>query len=445
MRTYPLFFILTKSFNMIRAGSTEATVSSTTEMASDISVSDPINPKELIDYEIVDKEITDEKEAFDIILKLSGYEWSVEEYLKEKGYKNYKAEDWTSILLDRNYYKVNNVISDYLVQNYEWKWAYIKVKGHTVYWQVRVRQHKSMLNTPYGKIEVPLLSVNDIPMMFPIKYLLTPEERETYELYNDRPRSYDQMELEKKIISDLILYSQQWPKKDMEDVKELFEKIKRECETIWTITKISFRNQIFRLEFWWRYLTDTDGRIEPQVAPPFSLDINFRDKTITCSGRHPHNLHPDPCLGWVLTDLRDKCFASKDIYGLVMGMVEFGNSWTSSDAANWDRDTSALLREEIRRGNYNWTSLKAVWIPLIDIYKTAMRTGSYDFFLGYENLRDWFINEFDNEEFVNQIKDALYEKYGTNDNFNSLLRAMYIDYKHDNGLYEQMKTKYLPE
>ena len=64
------------------------------------------------------------------------------------------------------------------------------------------------MNTPYGKVLCPLMTVESVPAFFPVSKLLSREQVQTYELYNNKTEDFDKREMEKKIMSDLIAYSQ---------------------------------------------------------------------------------------------------------------------------------------------------------------------------------------------------------------------------------------------
>jgi hypothetical protein len=65
-----------------------------------------------------------------------------------------------------------------------------------------------MLETPYGRIVMPIVCVDSTPMFFKKSGLLTPDQVEVYELYHNKTEDFDRLEMEKKIMADLILYSQ---------------------------------------------------------------------------------------------------------------------------------------------------------------------------------------------------------------------------------------------
>lgn len=64
------------------------------------------------------------------------------------------------------------------------------------------------MNTPYGKVLCPLITVESVPVFFPMDKLLSGSQVATYELYNNKKEDFDKREMEKKIMSDLIAYSQ---------------------------------------------------------------------------------------------------------------------------------------------------------------------------------------------------------------------------------------------
>jgi hypothetical protein len=120
-----------------------------------------------------------------------------------------------------------------------------------LYGPVDIKRYVRKLATPYGYITIPIITVDNTAVLFDSHWCLTDGEKSTYELYNNKTYDYDAMELEKKIMSDLILYST-LGQKDMEQSKGIFEKIKKECENTGVLKKITFKDGIFTLDFDWR-------------------------------------------------------------------------------------------------------------------------------------------------------------------------------------------------
>lgn len=321
---------------MRKADGTEATLTKhSVEMESDLKGWKPLEPKDLVDWEPNEKEISDTMETVKVILKLSEINDDPEDWFEKQWFEIVRKKDWTAYLVN-DLGMDRDIVKRCLSILYWGKYAYLKKDNFELYWPVEIKRYQRRLATPLGYITIPIITVNNTPVFFNSKWCLSEEERNCYELYNNKTIDYDRMELEKKIMWDLILYSQLWTK-SVDDSKTLFDKIKKECEQVWTLKKISFNNWVFTLDFDWRMWFDTAKHQPPMVFPPFTITIDFVRKQLWLRGRHPHRYNWGFCLGGALTDIKDKCFKEKDIYGLVMGMIQFAWEWNSSDVGHSDR------------------------------------------------------------------------------------------------------------
>ena len=407
---------------MKKKWTTELTVKKNkTKMTSEIEAGKPLEPKEVKDYECPDIEIDSPKETLEAILKLSGEDKSIEDWLKEKNYTIWSDSDWNQIILDSNQQIIRDIVYEYLYNTYSWRYAYLKKGNQELYWQVSIRNYKSILNSPYGRIHMPLLMVDSTPVFFDKKWLLTEEEKNCYELYNNKDTLFDQMELEKKIMHDLILYTTN-SNKTLEQSKDLFERIKEQCETVGTIDKIEFKNWVMRIYFGWRLAKDSSWKYGWLPLPPFDISIDFINKSIICNWEHPHNMHPSPCLWGELTRIKDSCFRDKDIYWLTMGMIEFGNSWTSTDADHTAREPGACIRNFIVHSDslQSWEWLSNLPIDLKDIIKTVSRYDS-SFFAWKNCYATWLSEWLENEENWNAVKQFCW-----NDWLRNMLYTLYV-------------------
>lgn len=345
---------------MRKADGTEANLTRhSVEMEADLKGWKPLEPKDLVDREPNEKVITDAMETVKVILSLSDIEEEPEEWFEKQWYDLVKKKDGTVVLLNTNQ---NQIITDIVKKVvdilYYWKRAFLRKGEFELYWQVDVKRYVRELDTPLGKITIPVITVWDTPVFFNSKWCLSEWERSTYELYNNKEYDYDKMELEKKIMSDLILYSQTGVKA-MDDSKSIFNRIKEECDKMWVLKKIAFKDWIFTLDFDWRIWFDTAQKQKPMVFPPFTITIDFMRKNLWLRWWHPHRWNGWFCLGWALTQIKDQCFKNKDIYGLVMWMVQFGNEWNSSDVGHSDRHPwNCIIR------TYNDTGFDLEWLPV---------------------------------------------------------------------------------
>lgn len=416
-----------------RRNSTEAVVKKTA-LETNIKVGEPLEPEKVIEYECPDKEITDPIEAFWYVLQIAGDWRSTEEYFKEKGLAVWTNKEWNTLVMTSSWRICNNIIREYLEDNYLWQWAYLKKWDRELYWRVDMRPYDSLMKSPYWKIHMPLITVNSVPVFFPKNKLLTREQVNTYELYNWKSEDFDKSELEKKIMADLIRYSQLWVK-EVKDAKAIFDRIQKECEKIWTVKRLTFNDWMFVIEFDWRLAVDSSWHYKPMVLPPFKIKIDFRQKTVSWEWEHPHNLHPDLCMWWELTRLKDRCFKERDIGWLVLWLVQFWNQWTSTDAWWTDRCASYCLQHWLLDTSIDKDYIMDLPVRLSDIIYTLDDTGNEDFFLQKNTSRQWFTEMLDNEWFVKELLEKISK--------DSVLRIFSVAYSNDSAKFEEMKEKYL--
>lgn len=392
---------------MRRADSTEAVlkkeVIAKPEMKSDIAAWQPLTPKDVIDYEETGLEINDPIEALGVLLKVNEVEESAEEWLKKQWIKIYSWEDWEKIFIDSNWLVIKDIIRWTVNQKYWGKTVFLKKGDFEIYWDIVVRPFNQMLSTRYGRISCPLTTVNWTAVLCKWDNCLTQKQKETYELYNNKEAEYSRMDLEKKIMGDLIAYAQLWVK-PIEETKSLFDKIEQECKRVGSIKKIEFKNQVFKIHFDWRYVTDSAWNVEPLVLPPFTLIIDFAHKTLSWEWYHPHRMGwGNLCLWWELTKIKDVCFQDKDIYGLVMAMVQFWNTWNSSDVgATWERHPWYQIINYLRNNHVN---IEEIPIAFIDIYRTVSKISSTWFIDG--DYSTFFRQQLRNKDFVEAISKFL--------------------------------------
>ena len=386
---------------MRKADGTEATLTKhSVEMESDIKEWKPLEPKDLVDYEPGEKEITDAMETVKVILKLSDIDTEPEEWFENQWYEVLRKKDWTVYITDWNGMGIDKDIVRRCLQLLYWgKYAYLKKWDFELYWPVDIKRYQRRLATPLGYITIPIITVNNTPVFFNSKWCLTDWEKTTYELYNNKSQDYDRMELEKKIMWDLILYSQIWTK-TMDDSKALFEKIKKECENTGVLKRIAFDNWVFTLDFDWRIWFDTAKNQKPMVFPPFTITIDFVRKQLWLRGRHPHRYNWGFCLGWVLTDIKDRCFKEKDIYWLVMGMIQFAWEWNSSDVGHSDRHPWNCIIRTFQDNGY--TDIRELPVSAWEILLTLIEY-SYTYLLDNVDLREVLKEQLLNNEWFRKL------------------------------------------
>lgn len=380
---------------MRKKNSTEATVEKV-ELKTELDWLKPIEPKDVIDYTVDEtaEPIKDQLEVLKILLKLNDYKGWVNKFLQGKKYqvltdgdgKNYFFREWRL---------VNDIVYDIVNLMYGWKSAYVKRWDYVLYGDIEVRPYKIVVCTKYGNIELPALTVDGTTIYFKWNDCLSRDEMEAYKMYNQKTEDYNKLELEKKIMADLISYTQLGTK-SIEDCGELVSRIKSSLESLGTVEYCGWKNGVMELKFPMRMGTDNDGEYHPMVLAPLTIWIDFRNRNIRMDGEHPHNLWGSPCLWWALSRLKDECFREKDIYGLVIGMAQFWNSFTSTDCGHWDRDPSKKLIRYLSNFSFD-TILSWDKVPFVEIFRTV---AFYDI--------NWFTYRY--PEFVEKCKDFEFVK-----------------------------------
>lgn len=371
---------------MRRKNSTEATVEKV-QLTTELDGLKPIEPKDVIDYEVDDtaEPIKDPMEVLKILLKLNDYKWGIKKFLQWRKYQVLTDEDGKSYFF-KDGHIVDDIILDVIQLMYGWKSAYIKRWDYVLYGDVNIRPYKITVCTKFGNIELPALSVDWTTIYFKRNDCLTPDEMEAYRMYNQKSEDFNKLELEKKIMADLITYSQLWTK-TLEDCSELIERIKTSLESIWTVKYCGWRNWVMTLDFPLRMGTDNSWVYHPMVLAPLSIYIDFKNRSIRMDWNHPHNIGGSPCLGWTLSRLKDECFREKDIYGLVVGMAQFGNSFTSEDCGHNDRDPSKQLIRYLNGYNLN-SILEWKEVPFEEIFRTVAFYDVNRFTFHYEEFKE---------------------------------------------------------
>lgn len=416
---------------MKRKNSTEAIVGKV-QLTTELDGLKPIEPKDVIDYEVDDtaEAIKDPMEVLKILLKLNDYKWWVKKFLQGKKYQVLTDEDGKNYFL-KDGRIVDDIIHDVILLMYGWKSAYIKRWDYVLFGEVNIRPYKITVCTKFGNLELPALSVDGTTIYFKWNDCLSNDELEAYRLYNQKTEDFNKMELEKKIMADLMAYTQLGTK-TLDGCTELIHKIKTGLEALWSVEYCGWKNGIMTLKFPLRMGTDNSGVYHPMVLAPLEISIDFKNRNVSTQGYHPHNIGGSPCLGWALSRLRDECFREKDIYGLVMGMAQFWNSFTSDDCGHTDRDPSKQLIRYL--GGYDFEQIIS-WkdVPFEEIFRTVSFYDANRFvyrFAGFrERCKDW--------DFIKPLLDVL-----SKDNQKRFLRA--LGYTTDE-IIDIIKEQRLPE
>ena len=104
-------------------------------------------------------------------------------------------------------------------------------------------------------------------------------------------------------------------------------------------------------------------------------------------------------MGWTLSDMVNTCLNEKSMKWLVECMVQFANSYTSSDCGlqNDDRSPAGCLKRYCYEASCRWDEVDYANLPVRfeDIMKTAIKYWNRpreSFWNGFKNsLRDYFL------------------------------------------------------
>lgn len=374
-----------------------------------------VKPKEIEDFECPDITITDEVEKIGVLLKLNWIEEEPLKWLKDTRWiGKITNATWDDVYyIEQSQVIIPDIIRWLFEQLYYNHYAYLKKWPMLICWPCELQgEWEIEYETPYGKMELPILSVEWKILLFPRKFLMTDDEKNVFELSKINQDSFDdRWELEKEIISKIIAYTTS-EKKSLSNIKETFDKIKEESEKIWGVERIVFTWSDLKIHFNPRMIVDSQGKYPNWVAPSFAIRVNVLDRTIEWEWLHPHLMtNWSLCMWWELTALRDRCFKNKDIYGLVMWLIQFWNTWNSRDAA-WDsrRNLGSQLITAFNQqtDNANTKVQYAIdlnvkyWISFSDIFLTTCFS---DYLKLFDTIRSYFLEQLQREESLRDLYD----------------------------------------
>lgn len=282
---------------------------------------------------------------------------------------NARLEDWFGLC-----YK-------FLSRNYHRRWAYIKVGDREIYGQVSVSDRRFHMKTSIGTLVMPAIYVSDTVsgenkyVFFPMSALLSESEQALFELYRTTSAPEDTTQLEMQIMRLVEQLSLAKNKRaSVIETNGQFAEIEEMCRTSGVIEKLYVQDWKLVLQFCWRTVMDTDWERNAMVLPPFQLLIDLRNYTVRGNRcYHPHIMGDySLCMGWRLTDLVQKCITDRDLKTLVGGMIDFGNSWTSSDAWESDREPWDCIYRYCRDNTVDWANVP---ISKEDILDTISERG----------------------------------------------------------------------
>lgn len=328
-----------------------------------------------------DTVIEDWFEVFKILVELSEIGKTPEEVMSELWVRPYKDENGEFVFVKWDEaFDGFMLCYQFLCRFYNNKRAFIKVGDREIYWVVRVDMRKFRMKTSKGILVMPAVSVESSwteksSIFFPMKALLEDWEQGLINLYNwYRVPTNERDEIEKQIMALLEkLAMTSWPKTILETNK-IWEEIENLCKNAWTIKKVDVANWKLTLYFNWRLATDTDWNEEPKVLPPFNLVIDLGNFTVRGQERrHPHALGWNSLCMWAtLTDLVQNCVRNRDLCSLVAWMIQFWNSWTSSDVWTWDRHPAECIIRYVNSNGWNEWELEGTWITRENIANTII-------------------------------------------------------------------------
>lgn len=341
--------------------------------------------------------------VFEKLVELSWINRTTDEVIADLGLEKMTNQNWEVKFWDWN----QNTMWDwfglcykFLFSNYHRRWAYIKVWEKEIYGQVNVDSRRFHMKTSAWILSMPSITVSDQfsgenkNVFFPLCALLTEWEQALFELYRSANVSEDTAQLEMQImrlLEQLVVANNK--KATISESNAQFADIEAMCKNCWTIKKLFVEDGKLVLEFDWRTAMDSDGDINWMVLPPVKLLIDLRNFSVRGNRcRHPHVMWDYTlCMGWTLTDLVQNCVTKRDLKTLVWGMIEFGNSWTSTDAGDSDRNPAKCIMRYV----------SDMWAPdwnALPVSAERIKQTLEEFWYEVEELGNSFANLFHNEE-----------------------------------------------
>lgn len=308
--------------------------------------------------------------VFEKLVKLSGINKTVDEVISDLWVMRVTKQDGEEMYWDSQ----NNEMLDwfslcykFLMRNYRRRRAYIKFWDKEIYWQVEVTSRRFQMATSEWVLIMPAVSVSDVfsneskYVFFPMTALLSEDEQALFELYRTTRATPDEaVQIERdimRLLEKLVVAKNQ--KKTINETNWQFAEIEQMCKDSWTIRKLSCQDWKLVLDFDWRKVMDTDWEHPWMVLPPLEIIIDLRNLTVRGNRcYHPHVMWDySLCMGWTLTDLVQKCIRERDLKTLVGGMIDFGNSWTSSDAGDSDRHPASCIKRYYDNNDIDWSTV----------------------------------------------------------------------------------------
>lgn len=341
--------------------------------------------------------------VFESLVKMSWIDRTPDQVVEDLNLEKMTNQDWEVKFWDWNH---NNLLDrfwlsrKFLFNNYQGRWAYIKVGEKEIYGQVNVDDRRVKMKTPEWILTMPSITVSDQfsgenkSVFFPVSALLTESEQALFELYRHVNVNEDVAQLEMQIMRLLEqLAVANGKNATISETNTQLADIETMCKNCGTIKKLCVEDWKLVLEFDWRIAMDSDGNTNWMVLPPVKILIDLRSFTVRWNRTfHPHVMSDYTlCMGGRLTELVQDCITKRDLKTLVGGMIEFWNSRTSSDAGESDRHPAGcIVRYNRDMWPIDWTNLP---VSIDDIKRTMENR-----WRGIEELGPDFVDLFHNEE-----------------------------------------------
>ena len=345
----------------MRENGTQQRVRTRTQFESNLPKGWQVEPVPVM-VEQNDRIVDDPYDVFKALVELSGIGKTPEQLLRELDIQKLTDDEWNvKWFANRtmSWLEWIDLAYRFLVAYYDNHYAFIKMGDREIYGQCRVenRGHYKMptrlwtLVMPYVYIRT---SNENVECFFPIKALLTWNEQGLFSMYRQCWALVNERDqLEKQILADLVKLSTVKAPQTVIESNKVFADIEQVCQNAWTIKSITIVDNRLYLHFDWRIATDNDGQENWYALPPFELSIDLNNGTVRWNNEyHPHIMSDlSLCMGWTLRDLAQQCVRNKDLYTLVCWMIQFGNSWTSTDVSGWSRHPSNCVKRWISNGD----------------------------------------------------------------------------------------------
>ena len=319
------------------------------------------------------------EDTLKVLIELSWVEETLEQLLDRLHLRKATLEDWTVLYISTDDRRPLDPIKEFLHHYYEGEWAYLRTPTWDLYWQVKIWPEGEM-KTEKWILTMPTVIVGWERIFFPVDAILSSSEKNLYDIYmNWGTDTTEKDNIEKQIMDLLIRLSTINNDVDIVWTNKFTKDIVSFCEQVWTVRKLDIDNWVISIQFWWRKAVDTSWQWGNYVVlPPCLIRIDIRDRVVKGGEQyHPHILHNhELCMGWVLTDMVNQAMTKQNLKGLVECMVQFWNSYTSSDCHfSWERCPAQNVLRYL--ANHSWDDdYEKCEVRVSDIFKTILDTFS---------------------------------------------------------------------